>query len=176
MIINRQEVSAKIEKLAKGNGLLELNLLPTGFLRMKQERAIECGDYRLYYGGHYYRRSILDYDASEVIPENGKLLCMLSSGKFLAERKDGSYEFSTSKKPLQEDFCMVLLLRALGRVVFLLADGSIAPEAFLVTLTDTPANARFCQAIMREVVSKQSPEAAQKLTEEKEVVEDGKAD
>lgn len=175
MIISVQDVNVKIEKMAKGNGCLEFKLQPSGMIRMKQERTVECGDYCLYYGGNYYRRNTFQYEVSKAIPENGKMICALNGEKFLSEREDGCFEYSTGKKPLQEDFCMVLLLRALGRIIFLLADGSFDPGVFLVTLTDTPTNERFCHAVMRDIIGKRNPEVAQKLTQAKEAGANGKA-
>lgn len=174
MVIDRENAIQKIEKMALRKGHLEFYLLPNGFLRMKQEKAVECGDYRLFYNGKYYLRNLSEYKASVAIPENGKRLCMLGSGKYLAEREDDSFEYSTEKKHLEEDFCMVLLLRAMGMIIFLLADGSISHEAFLVTFRENTTNDHFCQTMMKEIVGKRCPEAVRELFNEKETEKNGK--
>lgn len=173
MQFNRNDLSEKIQKMTQGKERLEFSLLPNGFLRMKQERAVDCADYALYYNGSTYHRNGFDFAASKEIPETGAFVCALSGSKFIAERSDGDMEFSSKKKPLTADFSCVLLLRAVDRIIFLVADGTFAPEAFLITLMDNPENERFARAVMKDLISKRNAESALRLFDRKEDIDDG---
>lgn len=140
MIIEHNEAQQKLAKLQQSKRIPIFALSPQGFLLIKQEHVLDCGEFRLYHNGQYYRRSGFVYEASAYLPEHGLYLCVQGNGKFLAPREDGKHEFSSSKKALSVDFSLVLYFRAVHRLVLLIADGAFAPEAYMITLADTPEN------------------------------------
>lgn len=172
MILENNEAQQKLAKLQQSKRIPTFALSPQGFLLIKQEHLLDCGEFRLYCNGQYYRRSGFEYESSSPLPERGLYLCVQGNGKFFAPREDGKTEFSSSKKALSQDFSLVLYLRAIHRLVLLVADGAFAPEAYMVTLSDTPENERFCFAAMRKILENRDCNAAAKLTEEVEVCKD----
>lgn len=163
MTLNKIEAQAKLEKLANRPQNFQFALSPKGSLMISHVRNFEVLDFKLFWDGKYLKRDLLEVMSNLTLPETGQFLCCYGKRKFVGSRLDGSHEFATAKKPLAEDFSMVLYIRFSENIVLLVADGKFAKEATLVTLSDTPSNRVFASAVLYNVISLRDKTAADLL-------------
>ena len=163
MIYKNEEIQPKLDKLSHGTNAFQFALSPSGFLLVSKGKVFEVGDFRLFMNGKYYRRTGFNYMTNLDIRDQGMVLCGLSNGKFYADRRDGNVEFASNKNPLSDDFCMVLVMRFGNKTVILIADGQFANEALMITLSDTPTNDAFANALLRKLVGTRSQDIADVL-------------
>lgn len=171
MKISNTEAQPKLEKLAKNSSTLQFGLSPEGFLLVNCGNVVDVCDFKLFHGGKYYRRNGFKFSTDMQIPKNGMFLCSLGGGKFIAHCAEDQFEYASKKKPLSDEFCTVILMRFVERIILLIADGGFANEACLVTLTDNPSNEMFAAAIVRKLVGARNENAAYMMRVEQEVDE-----
>lgn len=168
MTMTKLEAQAKLDKLAANPDTFQFALSPGGFLLIKHTKVFEVADFMLYYDGNYYRRNGFDFSTDITLTDNGLFLCSYCKGKLIAKTQGENFEFATWKKPLTEDFSLVISMRFGGKIVLFIADGKFAGEAFFVTLTDTPSNGAFAAAMVRSLVGVHNPKAASMLLSEED--------
>lgn len=168
MKITSTEAYAKLEKLANTAQTFQFALSPKGSLMISHVKNFELLDFWLFWDGSYYKRDLLEVTSNFILPETGQFLCAYGKRKFVAARRDGTYEFATAKKQLSEDFSLVLSMRFNECIVLLIADGKFAKEASLVTLSDTPSNRVFATAVLHNLLSLRDKAAADTLLQEED--------
>ena len=173
MIISHTEAKAKLDKLAHDPATLLFALSPEGFLLIKKEKNFEISDFCLVLNGQYCRRDGLDIESDITLNPQGTFLCGFSKGKFIAPTSSDGYEYASGKKPLSQDYSMLLWMRFSQRIILLVADGTFASKACMITLADTPSNELFVTAVFKQLTSHRFPELSKKLFTEEEVLENG---
>ena len=166
MKITTTEAYAKLEKLAQSPQTFQFALSPKGSLMISHAKNFEILDFWLYWDGAYYKRDLLEVTSNFALPETGQFLCAFGKQKFVATRRDGTHEFATAKKPLSDDFSMILYIRFNESIVLLIADGKFAKEASLVTLSDTPSNRVFSSAVLYNAMSLRDKAIADELLQD----------
>lgn len=172
MVLSKNDMQNKLEKMARSAETFQFGLSPEGFLLVSRGKVVEVCDFKLFHGGKYYRRNGFKFSTNMQVEKNGMVLCSLGNGKFVAGCAENQFEYASAKKPLSTEFCMVLQMRFAGRIVLLIADGDFSNEACMVTLTDNHNNELFATAIVRKLVGLRDDHAAQMLYAE-EVDENG---
>ena len=168
MIINNTEAQPKLEKMARNPSTLQFGLSPEGFLLINSGNVVDVCDFRLFHSGKYYRRNGFQFSTNMQIPKSGLFLCSLGNGKFVAQCAEDQFEYASKKKPVSDEFCMVILMRSAERIILLIADGNFANEACLVVLADSPGNETFAKAIVHKLVGARDADAAYMLRVEPE--------
>lgn len=172
MIIPSFEAKSKLDKLSHDPATLLFALSPGGFLLLKKEKNFEIFDFCLVLNGQYCRRNGLDIESDFSLNTPGAFLCGYNKGKFVAPNDSDGYEYASGKKPLSQDYSMILWMRFSQRIILLVADGTFASKACLITLADTPSNELFVTSVLKQLTSQRFPELSKKLFEE-EVQENG---
>lgn len=168
MILTSTGVQAKLDKFAANPSTFQFALSPSGFLLIDRGKVFEVADFKLFFGSSFYHRNGFSFNTNMTIPDKGLYLCSFCNGKLIARCQDDRFEFASSKKPLSEDFSLVISLRFGGKTVLLLADGKFANEAFLITLADTPSNDAFASAMVKNLVGARNQTAANALLPEED--------
>jgi len=163
MVLSSAEAQAKLDKFATNSSTFQFALSPSGFLLVSRGKVFEVADFKLYFHGSYYRRDGFTFHTNMTIPDNGLYLCSSCNGKLIAKCQEDTFEFSSAKKALSEDFSLILSMRLGGRIVLLIADGKFDAEAFFITLADTPSNDSFASAMVRNLVGAHNQTAADAL-------------
>ena len=168
MIIPSFEAKSKLDKLSHDPATLLFALSPGGFLLLKKEKNFEIFDFCLVLNGQYCRRNGLDIESDFSLNTPGAFLCGYNKGKFIAPNGSEGYEYASGKKPLSQDYSMILWMRFTQRIILLIADGSFAEKACMITLADTPGNEFFVTAIYKKLTESRFPELGKKLFKENE--------
>ena len=172
MIISATDANTKMDKLSRDPGALFFALSPEGFLLIKKGNNIEVCDFCLILNGQYCRRNGLSIDTDMTLNTQGTVLCCHGKGKFIAPCTDG-YEYASSKKPLSQDYCLLLSMRFAERIILLIADGYFGKEAFLVTLTDSSSNEHFASSLIKKLTEERYPTIIENLIYSEEVHSNG---
>lgn len=170
MILSSTEAQARLDKFATNSSTFQFALSPSGFLLINHGKVFEVADYKLFFGGKFYRRNGFTFSTDMTIPDTGFYLCSLCNRKLIAKRQEDGFEFASSKKPLSEDFSLIISMRFGGKIVLFIADGKFASEAFFITLTDTPSNDSFASAMVRNLVGARNQIAANALLQEEDTI------
>lgn len=168
MKINKNEAKERLDKFAANPGTYLFGLSPKGFLLVNHSKTFEVVDFKLFYDGKYFLRNGFDFSTNMTLPDAGMYLCSICNSKFIAKDNEEKFEFATLKKPLTEDFSLLLSMRFGGKIVVFIADGKFSKEFFLITLADTPSNEAFADALMGSLVNARNPEVAVLLINKEE--------
>ena len=104
MIINNLEANTKLEKLAKSAETLQFGLSPEGFLLVNKGKVVEVCDFKLFYGGKFYRRSGFEFATNGALNKQGEFICSFGKDKFIANCGEEGFEYSSSKKKFRPEF------------------------------------------------------------------------
>ena len=168
MVLSSIEAQAKLDKFAANSSTYQFALSPSGFLLINRGKVFEVADFKLFFGGKFYRRNGFTFSTNMTIPDKGLYLCSFCNGKLIAKCPEDSFEFASPKKPLSEDFSLMISMRFGGKIVLFLADGKFDNEAFFITLADTPGNNTFASAMVRNLVGAHNQTAADALLYEED--------
>lgn len=168
MKINSNEAKERLGKFAANPGTYQFGLSPKGFLLVNHGKTFEVADFKLYYGGGYFRRNGFEFCTNMTLPDAGMYLCSICNTKFISKDSEERFEFATLKKPLTDEFFLVLSMRFGGKIVLFIADGKFSKEVFLITLADISSNEAFSDALISNLVNVHNPEAAAMLINKEE--------
>ena len=141
-IISQKEMVEHLQKMKAKGDVLTLQFDPLGYLHVNGADQTQPDDFLLYRGGTLYGSIDGTYHCAGKIDEHERTVAVLRGKKFLSERDDGNFTYSSRKVPLSKDICTLVLYkhRDKDELGLMIADGYVCDHVRTISMPDIPAN------------------------------------
>lgn len=136
-IISHKAVMKKFPKMQKKAGFLDLRFDPSGVLVINEFEQEKPDDFLMYLNGTMYAMIAGRYHCAGKIDMCCRLVAAISGKKFISQREDGTFFYSSRKVPLSKDCCLLLLFRHDEKFHLLIADGKTSNHIHILSVAES---------------------------------------
>lgn len=136
-IISHKGVMKKFPKMKRKPDFLDFRFDPSGVLVINEIEPEKPDDFLLYLNGTMYALIAGRYHCAGRIDMYCRLVAAISGKKFISQREDGTFFYSSRKVPLAKDCCLLLLFRHDEKFHLLIADGKISDHVSVISVAES---------------------------------------
>lgn len=133
-IISHTEMVNKVRKMQSKGDVTNLQFDPLGYLDVNGESQGECADFLIYRKRTVYASINGTYHCAGKLDEHPRTMAIVQNRTFIAERSDGTFDFSNRKVPLPEDYCLLIFYEKEDTLNLLVADGSVCKNVRVLSM------------------------------------------